>query len=208
MFELILGSFVLSLTHALIPNHWFPLVAISRTEKWTREEAMKVTAITGFAHTASTILIGLFVGFIGYKLSSTLELFTNIIAPALLILLGLIYIILNFTIKHEHKHINEEAAKGKSKFAIIATLGTAMFFSPCIEIEAYYLNAGAYGWTGILILSIIYLTVTVVFLVALVDLGRKSLDKLKDKLHLLEKYERLITGSVLIALGIFTYFFK
>jgi len=208
MFEIILGSFVLSLTHALIPNHWFPLVAISRTERWTREEAMKVTAITGFAHTTSTILIGLLIGFIGYKLSSTLELFTNLIAPALLVLLGLIYIILNFTTKHEHKHINEKAAKGKSKFAIIATLGTAMFFSPCLEIEAYYLNAGAHGWMGVTILSVIYLTVTVVFLVILVDLGRKSLDKLKDKLHILEKYEKLITGSVLIVLGVFTYFFK
>ena len=36
LLQIFFGSFILSLIHALIPNHWIPLVAIGRTEKWTR----------------------------------------------------------------------------------------------------------------------------------------------------------------------------
>jgi nickel/cobalt transporter (NicO) family protein len=211
MLQIIIGSLILSFTHALIPNHWFPLVAVSRTEKWSRAESLKVTAITGGMHTVSTIAIGVLIGFIGFKLSSTIEMITSIVAPLLLIILGIIFIIM-YIVKphHSHGHHNEldvlKKSNKKSKFAIIATLGTLMFFSPCIEIEAYYFTVGQYGWTGILTLSFVYLFVTVVELVILVDFGRKSLEKLNTKLHFIDHYERIIMGSVLIVLGLFIHF--
>jgi len=211
MLQILIGSLILSVTHALIPNHWFPLVAVSRSEKWSRTESLKVTAITGGMHTVSTIAIGILIGFIGFKLSSTIEMITNIIAPLLLIVLGIIFIIMFFVNPHHsHEHHGEievlEKSKKKSKFAIIATLGTLMFFSPCIEIEVYYFTVGKYGWAGILTLSIVYLFVTVVELVILVDIGRKSLEKLNTKLHFIDHYERIIMGSVLIVLGLFIHF--
>jgi|WetSurMetagenome_2_1015567.scaffolds.fasta_scaffold129620_2 nickel/cobalt transporter (NicO) family protein len=212
MIQIIIGSLLLSITHALIPNHWFPLVAVSRTEKWSRLESLKVTAITGSAHTISTIIVGIIIGFIGFQLSNTIELITSIIAPLLLITLGIIYIVLNFVKPHTHEHHQQgnskitNNGKKKSKLAIVATLGTLMFFSPCIEIEAYYFTVGQYGWTGILTLSIVYLIVTVFVLLILVDLGRKSMEKLNTKLHFIGKYERIIMGSVLIILGLFIHF--
>jgi nickel/cobalt transporter (NicO) family protein len=211
MLQILIGSLILSVTHALIPNHWFPLVAVSRTEKWSRTESLKVTAITGGMHTISTIAIGILIGFIGFKLSNTIEMITSVIAPLLLIVLGLIFIILFFVNPHHsHEHHNEldalKKSNKKSKFAIIATLGTLMFFSPCIEIEAYYFTVGQYGWTGILTLSLVYLFVTVVELVILVDIGRKSLEKLNTKLHFIDHFERIIMGSVLIVLGLFIHF--
>lgn len=210
MLQIFIGSLILSVTHALIPNHWFPLVAISKTEKWTRRETLLVTAITGFAHITSTIIIGIIVGFIGYKLSDSLETITHLIAPVLLIVFGLIYLVLNFLKPHHHHHhINSEdlqQSNKKSKLAIIFSFGALMFFSPCIEIEAYYFTAGSIGWEGILLLSFVYLVVTVSFMIFLVDFGRRSLEKLSEKLHFLDKYERVITGAVLIILGLFTYF--
>lgn len=210
MLQILIGSIILSVTHALIPNHWFPLIAISKSEKWTRRETLLVTAITGFAHITSTIIIGIMVGFIGYKLSDSLETITHIIAPSVLVLFGIIYLVLNFIKPHHHHHqINsEDLQQGdkKSKFAIVFSFATLMFFSPCIEIEAYYFTAGSIGWGGILILSFIYLVITVSFMIFLVDFGRRSLEKLSEKLHFLDKYERVITGVVLILLGFFTYF--
>lgn len=210
MLQILIGSIILSITHALIPNHWFPLVAISKTEKWSRRETLLVTAITGFAHITSTIIIGIIVGFIGYKLSDSLETITHVIAPSVLILFGLIYILLNFLKPHHHHHQissdDLQQSNKKSKLAIVFSLGALMFLSPCIEIEAYYFTAGSIGWEGILILSFIYLIITVSFMIFLVDLGRRSLEKLSEKLHFLDKYERAIAGAVLILLGLFTYF--
>lgn len=209
MLDLIFGSLLLSITHALIPNHWFPIAAVSKSENWTKMETMKVTVLTGFLHTLSTVIIGIVIGFIGYKLQHEVEEVTTYYAPVILILLGLYFIIKNLRNKsHTHCHINPEQIKQaskKSKAAIITALGTMMFFSPCIEIEAYYFTAGREGWAGITMLSAIYLIVTVLMMIVVVELSRKSLNALNMKLHFLEHYEKLITGIILIILGIISF---
>jgi putative Mn2+ efflux pump MntP len=210
MINLIAGSLILSLTHALIPNHWFPLAAISRSQKWTTTESIKITAITGFLHTLSTILFGIAVGFVGYKLGSSIEFISETAAPLILILFGLFLVFMQVKSKgkHIHKHIDEhkiDEATKKSKKAIVAALGTMMFFSPCIEIEAYYFTAGQYGWQGILTLSGFYLAITLAMMIVLVELARRGLDKLNKNLHFLEHYERLINGIILILLGLLQF---
>lgn len=211
MVGIIIGSFVLSLTHALIPNHWFPLAAISRSEKWSKTESIKITAFIGFLHTLSTIIFGILVGFIGLSLKELSEI-TEHLAPIVLILFGLFLISLQIKNKGKHTHIDTEklnSKPNKSKFAIVTTLGIMMFFSPCIEIEAYYFTVGSkLGWSGIFLLSIIYLTITLIMMVILVELARTSLDKLNKKLHGLDKYERAVNGVILIILGIVQFLIK
>jgi hypothetical protein len=45
MISIITGSLIISLLHAVIPNHWLPVIAIGRKEKWTLEEITYVTLI-------------------------------------------------------------------------------------------------------------------------------------------------------------------
>jgi cadmium resistance protein CadD (predicted permease) len=207
MIQILIGSLVLSVIHASIPNHWIPIVAISKTEKWSRNETLWVTAIAGSAHTISTISIGIIVGLVGHRLSSTHEFVTRVVAPLILVILGLIYLIVDLKRSHHHRDpVEIGSIPKKSKFIIIASLGTAMFFSPCIEIEAYYFTAGILGWPGIAVVSIVYLIVTVLGMLLLVDLGCKGAEKIKW--HFLEDHEKKAMGMVLIALGIFTYFIR
>ena len=207
MIQILIGSLVLSVIHASIPNHWIPIVAIGKTEKWSRNETLWVTAITGGAHTISTISVGIIVGLVGYKLSSTHEFATRVVAPLILVILGLIYLIVDLKRSHHHRNpVEIGSIPKKSKFLIIASLGTAMFFSPCIEIEAYYFTAGILGWPGIAVVSVVYLIVTVLGMLLLVDLGCKGAERIKW--HFLEDHEKKAMGMVLIALGIFTYFIR
>ncbi len=105
MIQIFLASLALSIIHASIPNHWLPLIAIGKTEKWTHSEAMFGTVVTGFAHTLSTVIIGIIVGVIGYKLSSSYGVISGIVAPAILVSLGIIYFILDLRgAKHGHSH--------------------------------------------------------------------------------------------------------
>jgi nickel/cobalt transporter (NicO) family protein len=96
MYQIFIGSLVLSLIHALIPNHWIPLIAISKTEKWTQRQALWATVITGFSHTLSTIIIGIIVSIIGYKLSSSYQIVSTVAALTILLGLGIVYVLLNF----------------------------------------------------------------------------------------------------------------
>jgi len=207
MIQILVGSLVLSVIHASIPNHWIPLVAIGKTEKWSRNETLWVTAITGGAHTISTISVGIIVGLVGYKLSSTHEFVTRVVAPLILVILGLIYLIVDLKISHHRRDpIEIGSIPKKSKFIIITSLGTAMFFSPCIEIEAYYFTAGILGWLGIAVVSVVYLIVTILGMLLLVNLGCKGAEKIKW--HFLEDHEKKAMGVVLIVLGISAYLIK
>jgi nickel/cobalt exporter len=40
--DLLLGSLVLSLLHAAIPNHWLPIVAIGKRAGWSAAEKLRV----------------------------------------------------------------------------------------------------------------------------------------------------------------------
>jgi nickel/cobalt transporter (NicO) family protein len=207
MWQIFIGSLLLGLVHPLVPNHWIPLIAISKTEKWTTRESVFATLITGFSHTISTIIIGIIVGFVGIKLSENYSYITRIAAPVVLFAIGLIYIALDFRSKHQHHHFKIDKNKiktKKSKTAVLISLCIGMFLSPCIEIEAYYFQAATKGWLGILIVSSVYLIVTLTMMVALVYLGLKGVNKLKS--DFLEHHEKLITGLLLIFLGLFAYF--
>lgn len=148
MWQIFIGSIILSVIHALIPNHWLPLIAIAKAEKWSKPVAIVATLITGISHVLSSLVIGLILGVIGYKLSKSYTDLTEVIAATILVIMGVIYIILDFRKNsHHHSHFkNPNELKKKSKWAIITTLSIAMFFTPCMEIEPYYFQAGIYGW--------------------------------------------------------------
>jgi hypothetical protein len=79
-----------------------------------------------------------------------------------------------------------------------------MFFSPCIELESYYFTAGTFGWMGILIVSLVYLIVTVSAMVVLVAVAMKGMNRFN--FAWLEKNEKAVIGIVLILVGILTLF--
>jgi putative Mn2+ efflux pump MntP len=207
MWQIFVGSVILSVIHALIPNHWIPLIAVSKSEKWSQKETLFATFVTGFAHTLSTVIIGIIVGFIGIKISENYSMVSRYAAPVILFVIGVVYVILDLRSSHHHHHEHfkiDEKQKTKSKWAILVSLSIAMFLTPCIEIEAYYFQAAAIGWIGILIVSSVYIFTTICIMLSLVYLGLKGVNKFNS--HYLEHHEKRITGIVLIFLGILSFF--
>lgn len=204
MIHLLFDSLMLSMVHALIPNHWLPLISISKSERWTLRETLSATLLTGLAHCLSTIVLGGGIGLVGYQLAKGYALFTQVAAPAVLMAIGLIYLVLHFTGKY-HRHPQPRPLVGfQSKSAIILSLSAAMFFSPCLEMQPYYLTAGIQGWSGIVLVSIVYLVVTLTGMMVLVYLAYHSMGRFK--FTFLEHYERAVTGSIFILLGLFSFY--
>ncbi len=129
------------------------------------KQTLSATLITGFSHTLSTVIIGIIVGFIGYQLSEHYKNSTEIIAPAILILIGIIYLILDAKSSHHHHIEDKSLNKNKSKLAIIISLSVAMFLTPCFEIEAYYFQVATIGWFGIIIVSLVHVFTTLILYV-------------------------------------------
>jgi len=202
MFSIITGSLILSLLHATIPNHWLPVIAIGRKEKWSVNEVTEITFISAIAHGLSTIIIGFILGILGARLADKIEYFTHFIAPVILILLGFFFIYRHHN--HKHFHLNDVIKKKKSKKKIILALVLAMFLSPCMEIEAYFLLAGTQAKWLIWFIAALYLVITTLGMITLVRLA--YLGVLKLNWHSLEHNAGIITGITLIATGILAFF--
>lgn len=219
MGEILFGGISLSLLHAVIPNHWLPLVAVGKEQEWERSKLLINTFLVGSAHVASTILIGILVGYAGLRLEDYNQLIFKMTAPMLFLLLGLIYVGSHFrknkiksdALNSDHHHGVHQSDShsrfsfltGKKQRLTAISLMVAMFFSPCLELELYYFRAAAMEWLGILILSCLYMIVTVGGMVVLVWLANLGIKKVAWKF--LERREKLLTGSLFIALAILIF---
>lgn len=202
MTNIILGSLILSLLHATIPNHWLPIIAIGRRQNWTLAEVRSVTFLSALAHGVSTVMIGLILYFVGSELAAHVEHFTKWIAPAILIAMGLVFIYRHHI--HLHFHVNDKKIETRSKGKIILALTVAMFFSPCLEIEGYFLLAGTQGLWLVWTIALLYLVITLSGMMLLVQLAYKGL--LKLNWHKLEHNAGIITGLTLVITGILSIF--
>lgn len=202
MYSIITGSLLLSLLHAIIPNHWLPVLAIGKKENWSLQEVTKVTFLSGLAHALSTIVIGIILGLIGSQLAGSVQYFTHYIGPAFLILLGIFLIYQHH--RHRHFHLHNMPPPAVSKNKIIGSLVVAMFLSPCMEIEAYFLLAGTHGLWAIMLVATMYFIISVSGMVLWVRLAYKGI--LKLNWHSLEHNAGIITGFILIVTGIISFF--
>jgi len=193
MNTLLLGSFALSLFHALIPSHWLPIVAIGHQSGWTIRQTLGVTFVVGLAHVLSTLFIGLLLALAGGWLAHEVEVFAHWVAPALLVGLGAFYLYQHY--HHHHFHLHPQ----RTRWGVVGTLAAAMFFSPCLEIEGYFLAAGKYGWEFVGLLALMYSTVTLVGMLTWVWLALHGLKRLDW--HAWEHSAGLITGLTLIVSG-------
>ncbi len=200
MTEILIGTLLLSLWHALLPNHWLPMLAVGREQHWSLRQVTRVTLLAGLAHAGSTVLLGIGLAVLGWRLSAAFAETVRQAAPLLLIGLGLFFMWRH----HRHHHSHPAAIGEKSRRGVVATLALAMFLSPCLEVEAYFLLAGAQGVRVVLATAFIYVLVSVVGMVLwirAVYFGASRFDW-----HLLEHNAGLVTGATLVGTGVLSYF--
>ena len=203
MFTVIAGTVLLAMVHALIPNHWLPLVAVARAEKWKIRDVTTITFISALAHVLGTVVLGLVLGLIGKELQEKYGNAINVASSVLLIVFGLIYYTVN--LPHHHHSSQQDVIQFKrSKRKWIMIFIFMMFLSPCLEVESLFLSAGAYGMGLVTLLSIIYAIVSITGIMLLVSLGYKGVNLLSA--HFIEHNEKRISGIVLILVGIVSFF--
>lgn len=202
MSQVIIGSLLLSLLHGIIPNHWLPVIAIGRRENWGLPRVMEVTFISGLAHAVSTVIIGVIMAFLGLELSASVENFTHWIAPSILIIIGFFFIYQHY--RHKHFHLHHTPEGGRSTAKIIMALVAAMFLSPCMEIEAYFLMAGTISWSLVFLIATLYTVITISGMLIWVRLAYNGI--LKLNWHKWEHNAGIITGLLLVATGILSFF--
>jgi nickel/cobalt exporter len=203
MFTVIAGTVLLAFVHALIPNHWLPLVAVARAEGWQQKEVNGITFLAALAHVLGTVALGFVLGTIGKELEESYGNIIYVASSVLLIVFGLIYYTVN--LPHHHHPSKEDVVKYKrSRRKWVLIFIVMMFLSPCLEVESLFLSAGAYGMGLVTLLSVIYAIVSISGILLLVNLGYRGVNLFSA--HFIEHNEKRISGIVLILVGIISFF--
>ncbi len=198
MTSLLFGVLTLSLLHSILPNHWFPLALIAKNAGWNKVKILIFSILISLAHALSTVFLGVIVAFLGFRISEEHEILAKTSSSIILIILGFFFISKHFRTGNPHHH-----AFGMLS---VSALLLAMFFSPCIEITPFYLLAGTIGWYAVFMISLIYVLTTVLIIPAMTILSLRGL-KLA-RLHVLEHYENLLIGLILISFGFLNLVFN
>ncbi|CAJ1971177.1 unnamed protein product [Sphenostylis stenocarpa] len=214
------GIATVSLLHSFIPTHWLPFSIVGRAQKWTLSTTLIVTALGAILHVISTSLLGI----TAITMANTIagEETVHKIASLLLVFLGGSYILLFLMGKGGHSHSHNQPME---KMAV-AGLILVPALSPCATTLPVFLAVG--NSSSMMVLAIIvllfrlldrmfqiyiiftklhtyriYSTITVMTsLVALSFYGASQL-----KFHWVERYDKLLVGSVLCFVGVLTLLF-
>ncbi|XP_004228471.1 uncharacterized protein [Solanum lycopersicum] len=192
------GIATVSLLHSFIPTHWLPFSIVGRAQKWTLSRTLFVTAFGAVLHVLSTSLLGI----TAITISNTIagEETVHKLASLLLVVLGGSYVILHLFGKGGHSHSHNQPME---KMAV-AGLILVPALSPCATTLPVFLAVG--NSSSMMVLAIIVLlfsTITVMTsLVALSFYGASQL-----KFQWVERYDKLLVGSVLCLVGILTLLF-
>lgn len=200
MLQLLTGALLLSLLHAAIPNHWAPVLAVARAERWSLRRAVGVTLVAGLAHVLSTVLLGLALGLLGWRLSARFSQFASVAAPALLVAIGLLYAFSG----PGHTHPDPNPVPMRPRSRVVLGLAATMFLAPCLEIQTFFLAAGTQGMATLALIMTTYLVVSVGAMSALVAVAHTGLRRLN--LSGLARHERRFTGAVLVLVGVAGFF--
>jgi nickel/cobalt transporter (NicO) family protein len=218
---LAITGFGVAFFHAAIPTHWLPFVLTSRVQRWSRGKTIAVTALAGSGHVAATALLGLGITWFGTTLSKSIGDWFPRVAGGALLVFGLYYVIrqvsghghVHFPYPHEHlhterghPHTHEGPPHRTSDRTAILSLLAFLTLSPCEGFLPFYVSGIRYGWTGFAILTLILSVATVLGMVVFTSLTLIGLGRIK--LALLEKYESLVMGVLLCAVGLLILFFE
>lgn len=200
--QLLISISVISILHAILPNHWLPVVAISRQFKWNARRTALITMLTAIAHSLSTVIIGIGIAYGGMQLESFLPYF-RFVAAGLLMALGILFIWRHQ--HHLHFHMRAVSIPGKPNMLyIIGSLMLAMFLSPCLEVGALFFVSGANGMMFTIKMAAIYTLTSAIGMTAFAWLAMQGLKKIDW--HRVEHNSGLISGIVLLLTGILFIF--
>lgn len=200
-FHLFFSVLAISLLHAILPNHWLPVVALSRQFNWNVQRTCGVMALAAVAHSLSTVIIGVILAYGGFRLESMLPYF-RFIAAGILVLLGIFFIWRHQ--HHHHFHLRAINPTEPNMVVIIGSLLVAMFFSPCLEVGALFLVAGVEGMKIVWSIAAIYTITSALGMTFFAWLALQGLQKIDW--HKLEHNTGIISGVILIVTGILFLF--
>jgi putative Mn2+ efflux pump MntP len=192
---LLVSAFSVALIHTAIPSHWLCFVLVGKARGWRLRRTMAVAAGAGALHVVTTVALGLILARTGSAVLPPDEL--EHVGGWILAAVGALYLILHFT--HQGHHHDHEVAT--SDRIALGGLVLSVTVSPCSLAIPILVGAAGANTGHVIMISLVLLATTVGNMVMLVGLTGLGVEKLPFSFF--DRYEKLMLGGILIAVGTF-----
>lgn len=217
---LFLSSCSTAIIHALIPDHWLPLVLMSRAQTWSDRRTLVMVGITGGIHVLVSLAVGVSVILVGSSsargLAERLGASLESLAGLLLVTFGVVYGVWAHRREalahaavgapgqrpdaaplHAHGHLLSRWARGSlSGGALVAIIG----ISPCVLLQPILFASAAEGPMAAAAAAGGFAVCTISTMLCVTYLATQGMRRLD--LRFFTRYGDLISGLVIAGIGL------
>jgi nickel/cobalt transporter (NicO) family protein len=210
---LLLAAAGVGVGHAVMPDHWLPLAAVSRTSRYRTARVVRLSLAAAFTHVAVSVVFGGILVVIGLQFRTTVARHTDLVVGGILLATGAVFLVLDLIGKghggghdgggHQHVHSNDHGyGHGNHGHAgglagLLIPFGAAA--SPDLTILPVFLAASVLGTAaalGSLATFAVATVATIVGLTTATALGARLFTS-----AWIDRRANLVTALTLVAIG-------
>jgi len=193
------SAMAIGFIHTLIgPDHYVPLIAMSKARSWSMFKTALITLICGIAHVGSAAVLGMIAVVLGFGLAKLnfIESFRGNIAVWLLIGFGIVYLvwsIYKLIRRKHHHHIKSEITPWV--LCLIFVLGPC---EPLIPLMLYPAIRGSL--LDVFAVTMVFGMATIITMLSVVIMTVYGTNFIRVKF--LEKYGNVMAGAIICSTGV------
>jgi predicted permease len=185
-------AILVALFHMIAPDHWVPLLIISKTRNYTWKSKYATAVLLGLGHSGSSFLVAFLVLFVGVVvLKSSVHILTDIS-------ILLMFVIASYFIINGVREANENSDDLMSRSALAVSAFPDLAFLPI------FIAASSLGKTDTAYITAVFIAITTLTLTAVVWLTSNlpGTDRLKN---MPGRYTDYLIGLILVVTGVVIY---
>lgn len=190
--------------HSLAPDHWVPIAAVSRAQRWSLRRTARVSLLCGFGHVTVSVALGLIALVSGAAVVEAFGARISSVAAVLMIGFGVAYAlwgarhaIAHRLHGHHHAHYDHVHAPGKRTTWALFAIYCA---DPCIAVIPIVFAAAPLSRFATLAIVIVYEVATIGTMVALSVVARAGAIAVRGRW--VERYGDSAAGVLIVVTGI------
>ena len=190
--------------HAVAPDHWLPVAAVSRARGWSLGRTGRVALLCGFGHVTVSAALGIIALVSGTAVVEQLGSSSGAVAGLLLIGFGAAYalwgarhLIVRRLHGHDHSHVDHVHDASR---ATTWTLFAIYCADPCVAVVPIIFAAAPLSTAATLAIVVVYELATIATMVALTAFARISASVVRGRW--LERYGDSAAGTLIVATGV------
>ncbi|HET9987522.1 MAG TPA: hypothetical protein VFQ65_03365, partial [Kofleriaceae bacterium] len=198
---LALAAATVGALHALAPDHWVPVAAVSRARGWSMGRTARVALLCGFGHVTVSALLGLAALVSGVAVIEALGARSGAVAGVLLIGFGTAYALWGLRhlfMRHFHGHDHAHAGHGHGTAkSTVWTLFAIYCADPCIAVVPIVFAAAPLSRVATLAIVAVYEVATIATMVGLTAAARAGTSVIRGRW--VDRYGDSAAGGLIVA---------